>query len=296
MQTISNIDAYDTWKIYTAYYRQEFKLIDFSFQFGLYDLNSEFDVIERSGLFINSSFGIGPDYSQSGENGPSIFPTTSLAFKVEKGIGENIVARAAILDGVAGDPMNQNGTRIILDADDGFLISGELNYIADSENNGKFGLGGWMYTKPTALIDPAEKATSSNAGIYLFGEYPLTIDSDSERAFGIFGRIGYADPKINQVEYYIGGGLTFDQILSRSFPNTIGIAIAAAMNGREFKDAVKTEDKSINGGEAMIELTGQFGVYGSVSIQPDIQYIFNPGADSNVDDAFVIGLRLGIEI
>ena len=29
----------------------------------LYNLNSEFDVIETAGLFINSSHGIGPDYS-----------------------------------------------------------------------------------------------------------------------------------------------------------------------------------------------------------------------------------------
>ncbi len=43
---------------------------------GLLDLNAEFDASDPRGLFINSVFGIGQDFSQSGENGPSIFPTT----------------------------------------------------------------------------------------------------------------------------------------------------------------------------------------------------------------------------
>jgi porin len=50
---------------------------------GLYDLNSEFDVIEAAALFLNPSHGIGPDFAQSGRNGPSIFPVTSLAIRGE---------------------------------------------------------------------------------------------------------------------------------------------------------------------------------------------------------------------
>src|SRR3569623_213053 len=44
---------------------------------GLIDLNGEFDLQSVGALFLNSSFGIAPDYSQSGLNGPSIFPITS---------------------------------------------------------------------------------------------------------------------------------------------------------------------------------------------------------------------------
>ena len=42
----------------------------FSALFGRYDLNSEFYRLQSAGLFLNSSFGIGPEFSLSGQNGP----------------------------------------------------------------------------------------------------------------------------------------------------------------------------------------------------------------------------------
>ncbi len=82
VQGFDNIESPDTWKLYEIWYQQSFNNEKFSFLFGLFDLNSEFDVIETAGLFSNSSHGIGPDFSQSGANGPSIFPTTSLSLRL----------------------------------------------------------------------------------------------------------------------------------------------------------------------------------------------------------------------
>ena len=70
-------------KLYEAWFEQTLFDDRLSFKAGLYDLNTEFDVVETAGLFINSSHGIGPDFSQSGVNGPSIFPTTSLGIRVK---------------------------------------------------------------------------------------------------------------------------------------------------------------------------------------------------------------------
>lgn len=50
-----------------------------SLRAGLYDLTSEFDVLETANLFIHSAHGIGSDIGLSGLNGPSIFPVTSRA-------------------------------------------------------------------------------------------------------------------------------------------------------------------------------------------------------------------------
>ena len=74
LQGISNIDAPNALKLYEAWYQQKFFGDRMSLLFGLYDLNSEFDSIDTASLFINSSHGIGPDFSQSGQNGPSILP------------------------------------------------------------------------------------------------------------------------------------------------------------------------------------------------------------------------------
>src|SRR3546814_8879648 len=49
-----------------------------SVRIGLYDLNSEFGALDTAGFFVSSPHGIGTDFAQSGRNGPSIFPATSL--------------------------------------------------------------------------------------------------------------------------------------------------------------------------------------------------------------------------
>lgn len=68
-----------------------------SVRFGLYDLNSEFDTTEAGALSLLSSHGIGPDFAQSGRNGPSIFPVTSLALRGECDLGDRWLVRTGLL-------------------------------------------------------------------------------------------------------------------------------------------------------------------------------------------------------
>lgn len=85
-------------RLYEAWIDQ--KLSDnASVRVGLYDLNSEFDALDSSAFFIGSAHGIGTDFAQSGENGPSIFPWTSLAARVEVRPKEGWAIRVAVLDG-----------------------------------------------------------------------------------------------------------------------------------------------------------------------------------------------------
>jgi porin len=68
---------------------------------GLIDLNAEFDVQNTGALFLNSAFGIGPDFSQSGLAGPSIFPMPSSAVVLRAESGRK--GRAlGVFDALAG--------------------------------------------------------------------------------------------------------------------------------------------------------------------------------------------------
>jgi len=72
-QGVSSISAPNTLKLYEAWVQKNFSHNRISVLAGLYDLNSEFYRLQSAGLFLNSSFGIGPEFSQSGVGGPSIF-------------------------------------------------------------------------------------------------------------------------------------------------------------------------------------------------------------------------------
>lgn len=97
-----------------------------SIKVGLYDLNSEFDALETSALFIGSAHGIGQDIAQSGQNGPSIFPVTSLSARAQVQIDDGLVVRAAILDAVPGNP--DRPSRTAIDLGDGVLAIAEADW------------------------------------------------------------------------------------------------------------------------------------------------------------------------
>ena len=67
----------------------------------------------------------------------------------------------------------------------------------------------------------------------------------------------------------------------------MGLAVASAMNGDDFRDANPDFDRS----ETAIELTWFTRISERFSIQPDIQYILNPGEEPGAKDAVQIGFR-----
>jgi porin len=109
IQGISNIAGVNHWKLFEAWMEQNLFEDKFSILFGLYDLNSEFDVRESSGIFLNPSFGIGFDFAQSGQNGPSIFPYTSLAVRLKVNLFESFNFMLAVFDGVPGSLASEKG-------------------------------------------------------------------------------------------------------------------------------------------------------------------------------------------
>lgn len=89
-------------KLYEAWIQQNFFDDKISILAGLHDLNSEFYVTDTSGLFINPTYGIGTEMAATGDNGPSIFPYTSLGVRIKATPSENTYVMGAIYDGVPG--------------------------------------------------------------------------------------------------------------------------------------------------------------------------------------------------
>ena len=301
LQGVSNIDAPDAWKVYEAWYDQSFADDRASVRFGLYDLNSEFDVIESAGLFIHASFGIGPDYSQSGQNGPSIFPTTSLALRLAYAFNEHYFIQAAVLDAVPGDLNNDQGTHIDLDSDDGELYALEFGYTQGLDNSsdryGKLALGAWRYSENfDDLMDIDSNSESvqhdDNSGWYILGEYNIfREDPESTQGAMVFARYGMANDDVNQLESYFGAGVVYTGLLPGRDNDQLGLAIAVAENGNKYQDLERSLGNSVDDREIAVELSYRMQVLPWLAIQPDIQWIKNPGTNSAVDDATLFGVR-----
>lgn len=284
LNTVSNIETgVAAARLYEAWIDQRLWHDRVSLRAGLYDLNSEFDAIDPAALFINSAHGIGTDFGQTGENGPSIFPVTSLALRVEAQVSDSWLVRAAVLDGVPGDPAHPKRTAIKLGKDDGALVVGEINYAQD---HFRAGLGAWGYTaRFTDTLTGTERR--GNQGIYGFVSGQVYAEpEDDEQGLSLFTRLGRARGKFNDVGTYFGAGGTYRGLLPARPEDEWGIAVAWAETSSPFRQATGSQQR-----EAGVEMTYRAPIHGRITVQPDIQYIFNPGADPDLKNALVLGIR-----
>ncbi len=279
-QAVSNIETGTrAIRLYEAWIDQKFG-DSASLRVGLYDLNSEFDALDASGLFVSSPHGIGTDFAQSGQNGPSIFPSTSLAARVAFAPAEGWTVRAAILDGVPGDPARPRRTAVKLGRGDGALLVGEVEAPLAG---GKLLLGHWRYTAAFERSDGAG-AETGNSGSYIRAQLPLAR-RDDETLDG-FVRAGVASSRFNMFDRFLSGGLSFAGWVKGREADSFGIAIAAAFTADPYRAT-----SGAAASEIALELTYRAEVTPWLAIQPSAQYVRRPFGDPGVGDALVLGVR-----
>ncbi len=281
VQTVSNIDTDGSLRLYEVWIARRFDR--FSVKAGLIDLNSEFDVSETAGLFINSSFGIGPDFSQAGDNGPSVFPVTGLGIVGRIDLADRLEFRAGLFEGTPGHRHAPRRMRIHL-GDEGALFVAEGGYRFGDD--GRVSAGGWRLTENVDRIEGGR--TGSSGGFYISAEGTI-VEMDRHR-LAAFARIGFADGGVYPVARYQGAGLTLAGPILGGRGEQVGIAVASA----ESSSAYRRVAPSMLGvrRETAIELTYRKPLTRFLSVQPDVQYIVNPGMDPSVRDALAIGFRV----
>jgi porin len=293
VQATSNIDADEAFKIYEAWYEHRFIEDRLSLLVGLHDFNGEFDVLEYASLFINSSFGISPDISQAR---PSIFPTTSLVARLKVQPTEMSYLLAAVYDGVPGDPDDSPRTAVILKEEDGVFAAAEAGLSAGQPGEKEYfkvGVGAWLHTAVVENFDG--QPNDDNRGVYLIAEKTLFAESAEGQGLGGFIQLGWADDDWNQIARYWGLGFNYTGLIPGRDRDSTGLAAASARNGDKFmKFRKNSELMPTEHTETAVEITYRAELRPWLFVQPDLQYIANPGMDPSLKNAFQIGSRVEI--
>lgn len=320
-QSVSNIAAPNAWRLYEAWLQQNLLDGRLSLLAGLYDLNSEFDVIRSAGLFLNSSFGIGAEYGRSCHNGPSIFPVTSLGFRVKVRPSPSFHLEGIIADGVAGDTADPAATRISLGGGDGALIAMEAALFGGlrpesathhveahhrsrqvgrgelaTRYDAKVALGGWAYTGQFedlgALPGPGgPRRVTGSYGVYLLAERVIRQAPGDGQALTLFGRVGLARGRVNRFSGYLGAGAVYAGPFSRRPDDEVGLALATAFNSAAYREGADAQGPRPDAAETAVELSYRAQVSCWLALQPDVQYVINPGTVPGRPNAWVLGLR-----
>lgn len=297
-QKISNIEAYPMGKLYQIFLQQRFYDDRLSMLLGVFDLNSEFYVTQTSGLFLNSSHGIGIDVGQTGNNGPSIFPNASLAFRLSFAPAENVYSQVALFDGMPGVPDDPNKFGISISAADGYFAVAEFGIEEDDQR--KIGIGVWKYSGSfsdlCSEIDPTLtiQRNDNYGGYILFDQVLLGSDKPSTNVMRGFVRFGMANGHVNSFDYQIGSGIVYCGLFPTREADQFGIAVASAHAGEDYRSLMqKTFLKSV-ATETSLELTYKMKAMDWLSVQTDVQYIVHPSANPLIDNAIAGGIRLEI--
>lgn len=280
IQTVSNIEAPSVTRLFEAWAEQHLGQGDtVAIRAGLMDLNSDFDPLETAALFVNSSHGIGPDIAKSGRNGPSIFPVSALGVRGEWQASRRVTVRAAVFDGVPGDPDHPRAFAAArLRGSDGALLIGQADYRLKGDV--KLELGGWHYTSRTAGDTVGEPLTRDSGG-YASLEGPLSA------RWSAWIRAGLASPHAQAVSRYLGGGAILKGLLRSRGEDQAGLSVAHAVIAPDIRRL-----QLLPGAETTVEATYQARFGRFVAVQPDAQWVHRPAGVAGARDALVLGLRL----
>ncbi|RRN61983.1 carbohydrate porin [Caulobacter sp. 602-1] len=262
-----------------------------SIRAGLYDLNSEFYANDSAGLLLAPAFGIGSELAATGPNGPSIFPSTALAVRVRWTPNDHVYAQAAALNanaGVLGDP---GGVKTSFD--NGLLLIAEAGW----QGRGKVAFGTWRYTDKQDdirfLAPSGDPAPATAQGAYVLLERHLTGDVDVRKTTA-FARLGVSDGDTTAFRGGWQAGVLVEHVFESRPDSAFSIGVNQVFLSGKYRDNAIDAGLGLRRSESAIEVTYSDKI-GPVTIQPDLQYVKDPGADGGVGHALVAILRVGVE-
>ena len=287
-QVFSNIEAGEHTGLYEFNYRQT--LGNLTMMIGQHDLNSQYCVSDYAGIFINSSLGIMPNVSLNVPVG--IFPIATPGISIEYEIGEKKIFRTAVYDGYPGNfQTNEYNLEINFAKDEGFLSISEFE-INDFDNGGdNYKLGVYYHSAKFDNFNDSVNQVKGNYGIYgIIDKRILEPEGIFENGLNIFLDCGFAPANRNLVSWYIGAGFNMHGFIKKQAHDIFGLGIAHMQISNDFK---KLNPSSLSA-ETAVEFTYQIFIAENYVIQPNLQYIINPGAAKGVGNALVVTLRLSL--
>ena len=293
---VDNIETNtNTTKLFHAWLENSFFDEKFSLLAGLYPVDSQFYVTDATGIFLHPTGGMAAEVAQTGVNGPSIFPTSSLGIRARWQPAPSFYFQAALVDGVPGDPNNPHGTHIRHDRGDGTLAIMETG-IRPTEEISKYAVGYWRYTpRFDDLVDTdglGNPLRRVNRGAYFFAEQTVYREKDDpSQGLALFFRYGVASGDVNTLDYSYSVGLRYKGLLPGRGEDEFGIGLTRGHAGAKFRQAAATPLKN---NETALEITYRAKVTPWLAIQPTLQRIANPGHDPARGDAWVVGARIEI--
>jgi porin len=140
----------------------------------------------------------------------------------------------------------------------------------------------------TILSPRPIKDYRDDAGLYVSCDQKLSNESggpEDMQGLGGFFRYGYAHARTNDITHFYSFGIQYQGLFDGRDDDVLGLGYANGIFS-DRADSTYTEDY-----ESATELYYSTQVTKWMTLSPSVQYVTNPGGDSSVSDAVILGLR-----
>jgi porin len=327
LQTASGIEGDRSTRLWELWYQQKFLDEDrLDIKIGQQSLDQEFMVSQNALLFVNTMFGWPMVPSADLPGGGPAYPLSAPGVRLRGKPTDAITVLAGAFNGSpvnnpTGDPQERNLSGTTFPLDGGVLAIAEVQYqypalgtmvFADDNNQfaGTCRLGAWFDSESFADERFTNVSHHGDFGIYaVVDEMLWHSEDDPDHALSFFCRaMGTPQTDRNLIDFSLNAGFTLHDPIPHRDDDTMGIGIGFAKVSGSASDADRDIQATMGGhypirsDETFVELTYQYQFTPWCQIQPDFQYVINPGggvANPNVPaqrikDEAILGVRVNI--
>ncbi len=326
LNIVSTIEAPASTRLFELRYEQSFFDGKASVRIGQLAADQEFLISQFAGpLFINAGFGWPTLAAQDLPEGGPAYPLATPGVRLKAQPMDQLALLGAVFN---GDPAD-NGSGTSFRVNKGVFAIAEAQYAINGGDHpiglpGTYKIGAWFNSNVFAdqrlgfdelpLADPA----SSDALLYHHGNWSVYAVADQmiyrvpgtkDQGVGLFFRFMGAPSDRNLVDFDLYTGATYKGIIPGRPDDTAGIGLIHTRVSDQISQLdvdmglVSGVWHPIQRSETVLELTYQIQMAPWWTLQPDFQYVFNPGGsipDPNnptqpIADAAVFGLRTTIQ-
>ena len=323
---VSNIEVpVSTTRLFHAWVQKGFLDDRLSILAGIYPIDSEFFTMDSAATLLHPAYGTPADLALT--NAPSVFNNAAFGVRAKwLSADRALYAMGAVMDGIPNDPGHPRRTAIRFADGDGAFVIGEIGWMPLETGHsfepvdpakvkqtpelvahekygglGKYAVGFWRYGNKVpdqfdvdADNNPRKRRSQ---GAYLLAERSLfSLGGNTGRDVTVFGRHAFSAGHSTAIDRMGNLGLRIRGPLAGRPDDSLAIGWIHSRLASKWRSAQRAAGTATASSEEAFEITWRIALTPWLALQPDVQYIRNPGGTSAASNARLIGARLELAL